>query len=572
MNLKSLLHHLNRRDHRLLPKNLTSTKIILILLACFTITFSVKTILAQSTENTNTGLDEGTVVSETTTINTFNSNPVMKELSDKQVARGPNMLNSENWGKSLSIDNAFIVVEGLATTDVVGMFASISDGDSNTAWVPSGLIGVTSNAVASLYTPPISGVQYIADSINGFMGKPVYATGFQQLTGIQPLWKICRNAVYTLISVVFVAMGLMIMLRIKISPQATVTIQNSIPKIITTLILVTFSYAIIGLIIDFTYLIQALVLSLLKDGATSMSTSGKNILSGIPTFNELISGSLGTFTSLTTHAIFNSGTTATTLTFAGLTGVVGAVVALIALPASLAVGVIGSLIGVVVGLALLLIFALIQVIKFFFGCAKAYITLLLKIISAPFEIALGAFPNSKMGFSSWLIQTIAYASVFPISLIFLVLLNIILNAVSFNQIWTPGILQGGAVSAYIGGIIGLSGLTILAKLPTLIPEAIFQIKPSPFGKAVGEGFKAYPGHRAVDALKGGLNFGGQQIIAEKMRSTVNSNDNLVGKTVGGLRKVFGNYTKDTEGAPAGNIRAWAQRQQNKKSGKREENT
>ena len=134
----------------------------------------------------------------------------------------------------------------------------------------------------------------------------------------------------------------------------------------------------------------------------------------------------------------------------------------------------------------------------------AFETLLLKIISAPLEIALGAFPNSKMGFSSWFIQTIGYALVFPISLIFLVLLNIILHAVFFNQVWTPGILQGTIISPYIGGIIGLAGLSILAKLPTLIPEAIFQLKPSPFGKAVGEGFKPITAI-AGKSTKGGIN-------------------------------------------------------------------
>jgi hypothetical protein len=77
-------------------------------------------------------------------------------------------------------------------------------------------------------------------------------------------------------------------------------------------------------------------------------------------------------------------------------------------------------------------------------------------------------------------------------MIFLVFLTIVLNAVSLNQVWTPGILQGGLVSAAIRPILGLAGLIILAKLPDLIPEAIFQLKPSPFGKALGEGLPKMP--------------------------------------------------------------------------------
>jgi hypothetical protein len=165
----------------------------------------------------------------------------------------------------------------------------------NPSWVAGGFIGATNQVIASLYSRPISGIQYIADSINSFLGKPVYAQnndGFNQLKGLQSIWKICRNTVYTLISIVFVVMGLLIMLRVKISPQATVTIQNSIPKIITTLILVTFSYAICGLIIDATYLIQAVVLSLLINADTS------NTFTGNLGLTNLIKGDMGTFSTL----------------------------------------------------------------------------------------------------------------------------------------------------------------------------------------------------------------------------------------------------------------------------------
>ncbi len=128
-------------------------------------------------------------------------------------------------------------------------------------------------------------MQYIAYSVNILLGKPVYANdGFNQLKGIQPLWKLFRNTIYTLISIVFVIMGLLIMLRVKISPQATITIQNSIPKIIISLILVTFSYAISGLIIDFSYLFQAIILSIIDN----VDTARTGMLSNVPQLTELI--------------------------------------------------------------------------------------------------------------------------------------------------------------------------------------------------------------------------------------------------------------------------------------------
>lgn len=488
MNFKSLLHYLNRRDHHLLPQKSISTKIFLILFICIVATFSLKNILAVGTETTGLNEETGRYESVETILNPYNSETV-KVYDEEEDNLDDTKINQQVWIKSSAITNGILIKQiGLGTSKL----STIAAGGSNSI---GGLIGVTNKTIASLYNQPASGVEYIASSINNFLGKPVYATndGFNQLRGIQSLWKICRNAVYTIISIVFVAMGLMIMLRIKISPQATVTIQNSIPKIITTLILVTFSYAICGLIIDLTYLFQALILSIILQANTPTTTK---VFANIPGISTLIKGEFGTYRDLMWNTFFSSATTWTDIVLGGLGGTAGALIGAF----SLAGGWHGAIIGFVVGLALLVIFIFIQLLKFLIGCAKAYILLIIKIISGPLEIALGAFPNSKMGFSSWFIQTIAYASVFPISLIFLVVLLLITNAVVYNDVWTPGVLQGGLISPFIGGILAIAGLSILAKLPDLIPEAIFKIKPSPFGKAAGENIFTSTGRAALQGI------------------------------------------------------------------------
>jgi hypothetical protein len=134
-------------------------------------------------------------------------------------------------------------------------------------WVPGGALGFTNSLIASLYAaPPASGVMYLADLWhNKFLGKPAYAqgVGFKGLQPILPLWRGFRNVVYLLSSLIFIIIGIMIILRVKISPQAIVTIQSAIPQIITTLILVTFSYAIAGLAIDLMYLFQDMAIATL---------------------------------------------------------------------------------------------------------------------------------------------------------------------------------------------------------------------------------------------------------------------------------------------------------------------
>jgi len=122
----------------------------------------------------------------------------------------------------------------------------------------NGAVGATTNLIASLYaTPPASSAYYLADlgqRLN--LTQPAYAQGigFSGLTPLLPLWKSARNVAYTFFIFVFLIIGFAIMFRAKINPQTVVTIQSAIPKAVVALILVTFSYAIAGLMIDLMYL------------------------------------------------------------------------------------------------------------------------------------------------------------------------------------------------------------------------------------------------------------------------------------------------------------------------------
>ena len=149
-----------------------------------------------------------------------------------------------------------------------------------------------------------------------------------------------------------------------------------------------------------------------------------------------------------------------------------------------------------------MIMLFIWMVKFFFGLLKCYIVIILKIILAPLEIGMGAFPNSKLGFSSWLTDLVANLAVFPLSLIFLVMANMIIEAAG-KGLWQPNMIGGSllgsaanAATSLSGGIlpaaIGIATIMILSKLPKLIPEFIFAIKPSPWGKALGESYKNMP--------------------------------------------------------------------------------
>lgn len=435
-------------------------------------------------------------------------------------------------------------------------------------YIPGGAFGTMNGMIASLNTPPASGIEYIAQVKDSFLGKPAYAqgVGFQGLQFLLPLWRGFRNTVYILASIIFIVIGLMIMLRVKISPQAVVTVQSAIPQLITTLILVTFSYAIAGLVIDLCNLIQALVVALLFSvkgvpltdrlfpgwwagtGFPGLSDIGNALGAALGEgknfdFASLSNPNLHNLQQLTYRAapgwfsmvllggllgsivlgFFLGGLGNVVLGSAGSTGLdmVGRVVG----------GGIGGLLGGLIIPIVLCIIVGIWLIKLYFGLLKNYVTLLFKIIFAPLEIAMGAFPNSKVGFTSWIMDVLANMAVFPIVGIFLVILNLVIDAIAGTNtgssslagvVWAPSLISaattgtdGGIQRSIIAAAVGLAGLALISKLPDMVPQFIFMIKPSPWGQAIGEG---------LDVHK-------MPVVGTVVRGTEREIEETIGKTV-----------------------------------------
>ena len=149
-----------------------------------------------------------------------------------------------------------------------------------TSYQPKGAIGGISNLIAAMYAnPPASSVEYFADlGKNLGIVKPAYAQGigFEGLKPILPIWKAFRNIAYLFFTIIFVIMGFAIMFRVKLDPQTVISIQNAIPRVVVALILVTFSYAIAGLLIDLIYVIFFLFVGALRtsDAITPAEATG----------------------------------------------------------------------------------------------------------------------------------------------------------------------------------------------------------------------------------------------------------------------------------------------------------
>ncbi len=471
MFLKRILHRLNQRSTRFIPNIPPRFKLLFLFFLAVAILVSSKTIFADN---------------------------IIKQKQDA-IKDGS---NQEAWLDEAMGSN---MVSGIRTMmgDVPDDILNGKVDPNNLSYIPSGALGSTTQLISSLYNPPVSGIEYMAQIKDNFLGKPAYAQGIG-FNGLMPLiniWRAFRNIVYILSSLIFLTIGLMIILRIKISPQAVIGIQNMIPQIVFTLILVTFSYAIAGFLIDLVYFVQAFFIAILFSTTTPKAT---------PLTSDLIPPNIFSFLDNILHipqpdysfkAISNPGmyeyfllakAVLPTASIFVIGSILGAVIGTII--GSFAGGVIGLLSGGTLIILILQVVILVALLKFFFGLIKAYVIVIIKVITAPLEIGAGAFPNSKLNFSSWFADIIAHLAVFPISIIFIVLLNLIVR--SPGALWAPSLLNVATLTGVvtiIPAIIGLGGILLLPKLPDLIPQLVFQIKPSPWGSAIGQSFKETAG-------------------------------------------------------------------------------
>ena len=357
-------------------------------------------------------------------------------------------------------------------------------------------IGAIGDSVLSLQ--PASGIEYVADTASRLKIIPsAYAQGVG-FKGLQPAlnaWKAARNMTYALSILAVIVMSFMIMFRVKISPQIVITVQSALPKIIIALLLITFSYAIAGFIIDMSYLVLGIIAALVTSSGVDISSLGI-----LEFFNSLVMGS-GIFWSLIL----------TQLVFLLLFASIGALVGAGASALSAGVALIPTLIGAGIGAILFLVLIIMMIwasVKILWLLVKTTINILLLIIAAPLMILAGTF-SSEMGFGSWLKQLVANVAVFPVVRLMLFLSHYFLwgmastdsNILAGTRIFNPlGIIPFGGDAAVLPGYLpfdvgaGLMGWIISFGILFLTPKvgdiikSMIEGKPFTYGTAIGEAF------------------------------------------------------------------------------------
>lgn len=332
--------------------------------------------------------------------------------------------------KDIFDDKVFNINQIAGTTDsIYNLLTGKSQlhPETNQLTAGTGALAASGKLVALLYAkPPVSGVQYFASEIQKFNPvQPAYAQtgkGYEILTPVQGLWTAFRNIAYVGFVIIFVIMGFMIMFRAHISPQAVATVQDSIPRIVIALILVTFSYAIAGLMIDVMFLILNVVIKALVD-LNLLAADKQNLVFEHSVFGVIWGSWKDTFATVA-QALSDLIKDLIDLPF-GLNNVIGFLG--------------GSLGAIVVGIALLFI-----MFRVFFMLLMAYAMIIILTMAAPFFFLIQALPGNN-GAKEWFKQMAANVSVFPVTALMFIFAGILGGI---------GALGGSAASQLGGGEIG----------------------------------------------------------------------------------------------------------------------
>lgn len=352
---------------------------------------------------------------------------------------------------------------------------------------------VGSSMLAMYVNPPANTGVWLADvgQSLGFLPKQAYAqsTGFDGLRPLLKLWRGFRNIAYLMMTVILIIIGFMVMFRRRIDPKTVVTVQDALPRIVITLILVTFSYAIAAFMIDLLYLLMLLSLSVI-------GSSGIDGLSFATLREQYMGGDLGQLFSATFAPLdaFNPAGTGGTIG-----GILGFGLGLFA-GANPLVAILGAIAGNAIGNAvqsgsflgllnpfLYVIFAialLFGFLRIFFMLLGAYIQIILAVVLGPIQIMLDALPGGE-GFMSWLKNLFSNIIVFPITITLLALGAAISQNITADQpLWIAPFLP--AFTADIAR--GLIGLGITLTTPSIVNgiKESFKAK-SPIPAAAGAG-------------------------------------------------------------------------------------
>ena len=363
-------------------------------------------------------------------------------------------------------------------------------------------------------TPSISGYNYLKDVVH-----------------LDKIWRSSLNIVYLFSIIIFIIVGFMIMFRKNLPGNTTVTVSKALPQIIISLVLATFSFAIVGIIMDLgkvginlsrsiisniyvemgegeEKIIEQKNLWSLADDVfqkTRLDTDAGDALSKIPLIGDTLAGVLVGKGNTLTGELARVGAMGATYYFlqknlpeivneadvdasavVGINFGISATVDIVEPVLDFAQWTLKNLlyIGMTAastGLMAIIIKSLILIIICFYAAFKVFLTLLttylklfINVIVAPFQLMLGAIPGNGAQITNWLksvvANTLVFVGVFVVINIF-TLISTSIDPARFNFYGNDGVLWPDILVS-LQSIIVIAGYLFAANLPKVINNTL----------------------------------------------------------------------------------------------------
>lgn len=425
----------------------------------------------------------GTANAQSTNRNYINANPDVPQ-------------NLHTYTQSVFIEIAAAIscqLSGVDPTNPNGKCLGIDAKTGKIGFVEGGggAIGLAGNFIAATFYIPVNTHDYVSNLASNFgIAKKTYAQetgiGFNALQPTMKLWQAFRNIVYMLFVILFVIVGLGIMFRIKIDPRTVMTLQNQIPKIIIALVLVTFSYAMAGFLVDMMYVSLYLIISIFSqpgigiDSVNVTSSTPFGAVGGIGGMSGIASGAAGSVAGIVRSMFDGMWGKALSSLIGGIIGRLlggGGLTGLVTTTIGAAFGVFtgGWLVEKTAWLIayLVIIIALFSaLLRLWFVLIKSYIYVLITVVFAPFYIAYGLIPG-KSGFGNWIKSMVANLAVFPVTItMFLLGKAFIAGFTSKEGAFAPPMVGNFSNPEQFASIIGLGIILMTPEVANMVRDTL----------------------------------------------------------------------------------------------------
>lgn len=431
-----------------------------------------------------------------------------------------------------------------------------------------GAVSIASGLIGGLYVQSVSSTQYYHYLASNFgivksalaqtaTNQPTGQTcisnqfgyGFCGLTPIFNLWKAVRDMSYGLLTLVFVVLGIGVMVRFKVDPRTVMTLQNQIPRVIVSILLITFSYAIAGAMIDLMWTVTYAGISIISNAspnskiALSCATDGTNgteqtVEKPISSAGQLVMNQPISFA----NTLFLSKCN-TESTFGTDGGINGGILHISAKVSDSVRGLVTSLLNSLFGwnpddascdgvistitspisclsqaglfitqlivIAIIVIAILIALFRLWFELLKTYITILVFIIMGPIWIIFGLIPGRPLGFEKWLRIMFANLAAFPLVAFMLVFGRVMMDGATPNpdpgSVFIPPLIGNPNVTAF-NTLMGLGAIMLAPTIPGTVKERMKAKGSGNYGKtiaaglAIGASVGTAPGKKVWESL------------------------------------------------------------------------